>query len=50
MFILDALAPLTEDTLTEDTLTVAADDFIASLRRLGPDVRSATRLITAAHR
>ena len=39
-FILDALAPMTDSDLTD-----AADDLLAHVRRLGPDVRVATRLI-----
>ena len=49
LFILDALAPLTDDEL--DT---AADDLIGHLQRLGPEVRTARRLIahpgTPTHR
>lgn len=40
LFILDALAPM-----TDDALTAAADDLIAHLQRLEPHVRVATRLI-----
>lgn len=40
VFILDALAPM-----TNDALTAAADDLVANVRRLGDDVRVATRLI-----
>ena len=40
LFILDALAPL-----TDEQLRAAADDLIGHLRRLGPDVRVAERLI-----
>jgi DNA/RNA-binding domain of Phe-tRNA-synthetase-like protein len=43
LFILDALAPM-----TDDALTAAADDLVAHVNRLGPDVRVATRLIAAA--
>jgi DNA/RNA-binding domain of Phe-tRNA-synthetase-like protein len=39
-FILDALAPMTDSDLID-----AADDLLAHLRQLGPDVRSASRLI-----
>jgi DNA/RNA-binding domain of Phe-tRNA-synthetase-like protein len=39
-FILDALHPM-----TDDDLTAAADDLLAQVRRLGTDVRVATRLI-----
>jgi DNA/RNA-binding domain of Phe-tRNA-synthetase-like protein len=39
-FILDALAPMTDRDLAG-----AADDLLARLRQLGPDVRAATRLI-----
>jgi DNA/RNA-binding domain of Phe-tRNA-synthetase-like protein len=45
LFILDALDPL-----TDDALTTAADDLVAHLARLGPDVRSARRLIAAETR
>ena len=40
LFILDALAPL-----TDAALSAAADDLVAHLRRLGPDVRVARRLL-----
>ena len=40
LFILDALAPL-----TQPALEAAADDLVAHLRRLGPDVRVASRLL-----
>jgi DNA/RNA-binding domain of Phe-tRNA-synthetase-like protein len=40
LFILDALEPL-----TQDALGAAADDLVAHLRRLGPDVRVARRLL-----
>lgn len=40
LFILDALAPL-----TDAALTAAADDLVDALRRLGPDVRVARRLL-----
>jgi DNA/RNA-binding domain of Phe-tRNA-synthetase-like protein len=39
-FILDALAPMTDSDLTD-----AADDLLAHVRQLGPDVRVATRLL-----
>ena len=42
LFILDALEPM-----TDDALHAAADDLLAHLARLGPDVRFARRLITA---
>jgi DNA/RNA-binding domain of Phe-tRNA-synthetase-like protein len=42
LFILDALDPL-----TDAALTAAADDLVGHLKRLGPDVRTARRLITA---
>lgn len=41
LFILDALDPL-----TDAELTAAADDLILRLGRLGPDVRTARRLVT----
>ncbi|MEC5200991.1 DNA/RNA-binding domain of Phe-tRNA-synthetase-like protein [Arthrobacter sp. PL16] len=41
LFILDALAPL-----TEDDLTAAADDLSGHLERLGPNVTITRRLIT----
>jgi DNA/RNA-binding domain of Phe-tRNA-synthetase-like protein len=40
LFILDALEPL-----TDDALGAAADDLVAHLHRLGPDVRVARRLL-----
>jgi len=40
LFILDALDPV-----GDDALAAAADDLVAHLRRLGPDVRVAQRLI-----
>ena len=40
LFVLDALAPL-----TDDALGAAADELTARLRRLGPDVRVARRLM-----
>ena len=42
LFILDALDPM-----TDEALHAAADDLVAHLTRLGPDVRVARRLITA---
>jgi len=42
LFILDALAPI-----SSDALRAAVDDLIEQLRRLGPGVRVAERLITA---
>ena len=42
LFILDALDPM-----TEVALAAAADDLATHLKRLGPDVRVARRLITA---
>jgi DNA/RNA-binding domain of Phe-tRNA-synthetase-like protein len=42
LFILDALGPV-----TGEALSAAADDLIAQLTRLGPDVQAARRLITA---
>ncbi|MCU1691427.1 MAG: hypothetical protein JWM64_518 [Frankiales bacterium] len=42
LFILDALAPL-----TDQALDAAADDLVAHLRRLGPDVQVARRLLSA---
>jgi DNA/RNA-binding domain of Phe-tRNA-synthetase-like protein len=42
LFILDALDPL-----TEDALDAAAEDLLAHLARLGPDVRMARRVIAA---
>lgn len=41
LFILDALAPL-----TDEALQVAADDLVTHLRRLGPDVQVAQRLLS----
>jgi DNA/RNA-binding domain of Phe-tRNA-synthetase-like protein len=43
LFILDALDPV-----TSEALHAAADDLLARLDRLGPDVRSARRLIAAS--
>jgi DNA/RNA-binding domain of Phe-tRNA-synthetase-like protein len=40
LFILDALAPV-----TDEALHAAADDLLAHLSRLGPGVRAARRLI-----
>ncbi|HET9015434.1 MAG TPA: hypothetical protein VFN57_07550, partial [Thermomicrobiaceae bacterium] len=42
LFILDALAPM-----SDAALHAAADDLLAHLSRLGPDVRPARRLIGA---
>ena len=42
LFILDALAPL-----TDDALAAAADDLVAHLAATGPDVRVARRLLAA---
>ena len=42
LFILDALDPVSEEALRH-----AADDLVAHLRRLGPDVRVARRLLAA---
>jgi DNA/RNA-binding domain of Phe-tRNA-synthetase-like protein len=42
LFILDALDPV-----TSEALHAAADDLVARLGRLGPDVRAARRLIAA---
>ncbi|MBN9374911.1 MAG: hypothetical protein J0I40_05870 [Cellulomonas sp.] len=42
LFILDALDPL-----TDEALNAVADDLLAHLARLGPDVRSARRTIRA---
>jgi DNA/RNA-binding domain of Phe-tRNA-synthetase-like protein len=42
LFILDALDPT-----TDDALHAAADDLLTQLDRLGPDVRTARRLIAA---
>jgi DNA/RNA-binding domain of Phe-tRNA-synthetase-like protein len=42
LFILDALAPL-----TDQALDAAADELVAHLVRLGPDVRVARRLVVA---
>jgi DNA/RNA-binding domain of Phe-tRNA-synthetase-like protein len=44
LFILDALDPV-----TDGALEATADELIAHLARLGPDVRSARRLIAAGH-
>ena len=43
LFIMDALAPL-----TDAGLEAAGDDLLARVERLGPDVRSARRLIGAS--
>jgi DNA/RNA-binding domain of Phe-tRNA-synthetase-like protein len=40
LFILDALAPM-----TDDALDAAADDLVAHLTELGPDVRAVRRLL-----
>lgn len=40
LFILDALAPL-----TDDVLAAVGDELVAQLRRLGPDVQVARRLV-----
>lgn len=40
LFILDALEPL-----TDDAVATVADELVAHLRRLGPDVRVAQRLV-----
>lgn len=40
LFILDALDPM-----TDDALNTATDDLVAHLRRFGPEVRIARRLI-----
>ncbi|WP_059021557.1 phenylalanine--tRNA ligase beta subunit-related protein [Mycobacterium sp. M26] len=40
LFILDALEPM-----TDDALNTAADDLVAHLRRFGPEVRIARRLL-----
>jgi DNA/RNA-binding domain of Phe-tRNA-synthetase-like protein len=42
LFILDALDPM-----TDEALQAAADDLVAHLMRLGPDVRVVRRLITS---
>jgi DNA/RNA-binding domain of Phe-tRNA-synthetase-like protein len=42
LFILDALDPM-----TDEQVEAAADDLVATVTRLGPDVRSARRLLTA---
>jgi DNA/RNA-binding domain of Phe-tRNA-synthetase-like protein len=42
LFILDALDPV-----ADEALHAAADDLVARLARLGPDIRSARRLIAA---
>jgi len=41
LFILDALAPM-----TDDALSAAADDLLAQLRKLGSELQAATRLLT----
>jgi DNA/RNA-binding domain of Phe-tRNA-synthetase-like protein len=45
LFILDALAPM-----TDEALTAAGDELLARLRPLGREVRSATRLISTSRR
>ena len=45
LFILDALAPL-----TDGALTAAADDLVTHLRRFAPDLQATTRLIRPPHR
>jgi DNA/RNA-binding domain of Phe-tRNA-synthetase-like protein len=40
LFILDGLDPM-----TDEELTAAADDLVSHVKRLGPDVRVATRRI-----
>jgi DNA/RNA-binding domain of Phe-tRNA-synthetase-like protein len=45
LFILDALEPLTNEALNG-----TADDLVAHLSRLGPDVRTARRLIMPNHK
>jgi DNA/RNA-binding domain of Phe-tRNA-synthetase-like protein len=42
LFVLDALDPM-----TDEALHATADDLVAHLGRLGPDVRAVRRLITA---
>jgi DNA/RNA-binding domain of Phe-tRNA-synthetase-like protein len=42
LFILDALGPV-----SDEALTAAADDLIAHLARLGPDVQAVRRLLSA---
>jgi len=42
LFILDALDPM-----TDESLHAAADDLVASLTRLGPDIRVVRRLLAA---
>jgi DNA/RNA-binding domain of Phe-tRNA-synthetase-like protein len=44
LFILDALAPV-----TDEQLTAAVDDLSTHLTSLGPDVRTARRLIAIPH-
>ena len=44
LFILDALAPM-----TDDQLTAAGGELVAHLRRLGDGVAVATRLVAATH-
>ncbi|VEI49681.1 Uncharacterised protein [Kocuria rosea] len=45
LFIPDALAPM-----TDEALQAAAEDLATRLADLGPDVRSARRLLTAGDR
>ena len=40
LFILDALDPM-----TDDALSTAADDLVAHLTRLGPDIQAVRRLL-----
>ena len=42
LFILDALGPV-----TDEALSAAADDLVAHLDRLGPDVQAVRRLLSA---
>lgn len=44
LFILDALAPM-----TDDELTTAGDELVSHLRQLGDDVAVATRRVASAH-
>lgn len=44
LFILDALAPM-----TDDDLTTAGDELVAHVRQLGNDVAVATRLVAPTH-
>ena len=45
LFIIDALAPM-----TDETLTAAGDELLAHLHRLSREARPATRLISANRR